>query len=277
MALTATDMAWADAPAAPSLSTQAAHKVASDAMSDLLQKLPQADRQRIVGTYVAFQPDAKDVLALAACDDDGDYVVVVSDALLSLADGVARALAVDEIAKTHKLEDYAAHVAKEQRPGERLVTPPAGFFEKAHATREVAELQAKKYRALVTHLLAQELAHPIAGDLVCPQPTATHERGDDVWTALEQKAALAGAQKVNDPRRVVTADAVGTGYALETGAAEEPAGAFLSPFMATIEANARAKDSLTYLRLHPASTVRAQVVRTAAHAWHKAHAKEAPP
>jgi hypothetical protein len=256
---------------APALSMQAAHKAAQAALNDVVQKLAAADRQKIVGAYVAFNADPKDALALAACDDDGDYVVLVSDGLLVLVDAVARAEATDEMFKTQKLGAYAAHLAKEQRPGERLLAPPAGFYEPAHATREAQDLQSKKLRDLLAQLVAHEIAEMIAGNVVCPAPTATHERGDDTWTAQEHAAALAAAPKIYDARRVTTADAVGTGYALEAGATEEPIAAFFTPFLAAIEASARAKEAFGYVRFHPGAIVRAQVVRTAASSWRKAH------
>jgi hypothetical protein len=256
---------------------QAAHKVAERALTDVVQKLGAADRQRIVGAYVAFHPDPRDAVALAACDDDGDYVVVMSDALLVLSDSVARAEATDELFKTQKLGAYAAHLATQQRPGERLVAPPPGFYEPAHATREVADLQSTKLHDLLAHLVAEEIAQMTAGSIVCPTPTATHERGDDTWTPQEHASALAAAAKLYDAPRVVTADAVGTAYALDAGANEEPTAAFFTPLLAAVESSARARESFGYVRFHPGATVRAQVVRTAANSWRKTHpTKKAP-
>jgi hypothetical protein len=264
-----------EAPQAPALSTQAAHKTTSDALAAIVQKLSAAQRQRVVGAYVAFVPDARDVAAFAACDDDGDYVVVLSDAMLALADFAAQAMASDETYKLHGLDAYAALMGKEQRVGERLVPPPPGSFDAAHWTqaskRAADELQTKRFRALVTHLVAVEVAHMLAGDVVCPHPTATHERGDDVWTSQEHAAALATATASHSPRSVVTADAVGTGFALAAGESEDAMAAFLSPFLAAVEPSPGARDAFTYLRLHPSSAVRAQIVRTAAAAYRAQH------
>src|SRR5262249_52265153 len=118
---------------------------------------------------------------------------------------------------------------------------------------------------------ASEIAHMTAGDVVCAAPTATHERGDDAWTAEEHTAALSAAPKVYDPRRVVTADAVGAGFGLDAGAPAEPLASLLVRFFAAIEGSARATSGVGYVRLRPRSIVRAQVVRTAANTWEKAH------
>ena len=262
LALAAT--ARADAPAAPGLSTLAAHKITSEALRAVVAKLPDADQQKIVGVYVAFHADPKAPLALAACDDDGDYVVVVSDALLGLADAVARAEATDDAFGTKKLDEYAALLAKAQRPGERLLTPPAGFYEPSHATPEVLAAQAKRFRAIATYLVATEAAHMTAGDLVCPRPTATHERGDDEWTASEQAAALSAARAVHDPRRVFTADAHGAALATRAGEAEDAYAGLLTPVFAAMEASETARASAPYLAHHPSSGVRALIVKTAA-------------
>ena len=256
--------AAAPAPTAPALSLQAAHKAASDALRAAVQKMPPSAQQKIVGVYVAFHADAKGPLALAACDDDGDYVVVLSDAMLALADAAARAKATDDTFSTAKLDAYARLLAKAQRPGERLLTPPAGFYEPAHATAEVARLQATHFRAILTYLLATEVAHMTAGDLVCPSPTATHERGDDEWTATEHAAALAISGTVHEARRVVTADAHGAALAAEAGAADDAYVALLMPLLAGVEANPLARASMPYLDLHRSEAVRAQIVRTAA-------------
>jgi len=256
--------ARADAPVAPLLSMQAAHKLATDALASVLQKLPAADRQKIVGAYVAFHADPRDPNVFAGCDDDGDYVIVMSDAMLVLADAFARAKATDEAHGTEKVAQYAAFLANGQRPGERLLAPPPGFFERSQATPELSELQSKHFRALVTHLLAAEAAHMLAGDLVCTAPTATHERGDDVWTGQEHATAFAAAAKVHDTRHVVVADARGTGIALAAGESESAMVSFLMPLMAAIELSTNARASFGYARLHPGALVRTEIVRTAA-------------
>jgi hypothetical protein len=268
LALLAATAAHAEVDAAPTQATRAAHTVASqagDALVRALPPLPAQDRERLVGLYVAFQADARDPLALAACDDDGDPVVVLSDAMLTLLDGAARALASDELLGTHALRDYGALLAAEQRPGERLLPPPpAPHADLPRMSKELAERQSSHFRAMVAMLIAHEMAHLSSGDLVCPRPTATHEAGDDTWTPQEHAAALRARGGHDDPRRRLAADVTGTAYAVGAGVREEPLAELLVRVMAEVERSPRALAAFTYARTHAASTVRAQVLRAAA-------------
>src|SRR5579863_9186036 len=58
---------------------RAARRAASDTLDALVARLAPDVRRRLTGVYVAFDETGSSVDALAACDDDGDYVVVVSD------------------------------------------------------------------------------------------------------------------------------------------------------------------------------------------------------
>jgi hypothetical protein len=258
---------------APMLATPASHAVVRSALDAVVRTLAEPDQKRVVGMYAAFHGDARDPTAFAACDDDGDYVVVLSDAMLTLAEFVAHAAATPDSLATGALERYARLLATEQRVGERLLPPPPGVlptYESEAPRRARDELAAKAFRALVTHLVAAEVAHVLAGDVRCPHPTATHERGDDVWTPEEHRAALRQASAFHTPKNVVTADVLGTQLALAAGEPEDAIASFLSPFCATVERNAVGRDVFTYLQLHPSSSVRAQIVRTAA-ASYRAH------
>src|ERR1700723_1175055 len=86
-------VARAQADVAPAAALALARSTARDAMGALVARLPAEAKRRLTGMYVAFDDSATDVNALAACDDDGDYVVVVSDALLRLAETAAAAQA----------------------------------------------------------------------------------------------------------------------------------------------------------------------------------------
>lgn len=163
---------------APELETADLRTLAQVSLREQLDALAPAERRRLVGLYVAIDPDAADPGAQIACDDDGDPVVVVTDALLRLASHLARA---DEA--SHRLEDYAAFLVRTQLPGRRLLPPPPGFF--VSGTPASAERLAE----IVGWIVARELARFRAGDLACPRPTATRESGDAVWTAAERAFA----------------------------------------------------------------------------------------
>lgn len=144
------------------------------------------------GIYVAFDPSQSDPLAQAACDDDGDYVVLVSDAMLRLSAELARVSLYDDANHTAKLDEYAAFLAANQTPGKRLLPPAAGSF----ALPLVSAASHERLFGILAFVLARELEHVRAGDLTCAHPTATREAGDDVWTPAEATAAAETAKRV---------------------------------------------------------------------------------
>lgn len=178
----------------------------------LVVRLPSIEQRRLTGVYVAFDPDAADPNAQVACDDDGDYVVVVSDAMLRLASHVAHAS--DD---SHKIEDYAAFLARTQLPGRRLLPPPPGFFDPRSTSEAEAE---ERLLDVLSFVVARELVRVRAGDLVCPRPTATREAGDDVWTPAEAKAATVIATRLYPS---VARDAEATARVLDAGRSERGA------------------------------------------------------
>jgi hypothetical protein len=147
---------------------------------------------KLRGLYAAFDPSVTDPIAQVACDDDGDYVIVVSDAML-------RVLSYASRVKSPK--EYAQFLASTQRAGHRVMPPPAN----TEAAQDGAE---ERWTEMMRFLYASELARLRAGDLVCAHPTATKERGDDEWTPAEQRTAAEAARTIyptNQPARDATA------------------------------------------------------------------------
>jgi hypothetical protein len=213
---------------------------ASLALGVLVAAKPDA---KLRGLYAAFDGDTSDASVMAACDDDGDYVIVMSDAMLRLASFVARLAVDDEAHGTHKLDDYAEHLAKNQVAGKRLLPPAAGAY-----AADVDLSTQTRWGEIVLFLYARELARLRAGDLVCPHPTTTKERGDDEWTAAEESAATAvartlypGKQAERDASAVAEIRALGQEV---TGSRE------LVQFLARFVA-ASPRVVPTYLALHP--------------------------
>jgi hypothetical protein len=261
--------------ATPFFRLAAAHRQASLDLRVLVERLPTEARRRLTGIYVAFDPSLTDLGSMAACDDDGDYVVVISDALLGLADFVAQAEATDEVFWTHKRDEYATFLAESQRPGTRALPPPPGFFDAAQAqSARKMDVASARFHEIVAGTVAHELAHLVQGDLVCPNPTATHERGDDEWTHEEREHALTVAQKLYTPPRVLAADSAGIDRVLDAGLTEQGELAWLSTLDRIERAGRERPDRptpSTYLKLHEACGVRADVVRAAANQWRQLH------
>lgn len=191
---------------------------------------------KTIGLYLAFDPSASDPIAMAACDDDGDPVIVISDAMLRLAEDVAHASSVSET----KVKGLATFFAKSQKSGRRLLPPPAGFYEGTPVDDD-------RLRDVLSFVVARELAHHEAGDISCSHPTATKESGDDEWTADEQRAARTTAAKLY-PGKATERDAEAMKKVLAAGRSREGALALVR-FFAEIES--ASTWSPTYLAHHP--------------------------
>jgi hypothetical protein len=246
---------------APELETHALRSEARSILAALVTTLTPEERARTVGVYLAVDANPTDPSALAACDDDGDYVVVVSDAMLRLIDHAARAGAIEDVTvSARKVAEYGAFLARSQRPNERLLPPPPGFFG-GDAQRDPAELR----RDALAFVLGRELEHVRARDVSCPHPTATKERGDDVWTAAEQRAAVALAARTYRADATLR-DFTAAARLFAAGGSGRGALATLGVLSAIEQARDPRRPGAfapSYLRYHPASAERMSTVRRA--------------
>lgn len=180
---------------APGLAAEELREGARHELRRAIGALAPEEQRRLAGTYVAFDEDGSDPLALAACDDDGDHVVVLSEAMLRLVSDVARASAADERDGARRVEEYASFLARSQVSGRRLLPPPPGTFTTARTTDLDALAAARRVEALA-FVVGHEVARLRAGDVTCPNPTVTREEGDEVWTREERRRALEVAGRV---------------------------------------------------------------------------------
>lgn len=237
---------------APGLADDAIAGDASEALTTLTASLDPDDQRVLPGIYVAVDPSRTDVLALPACDDDGDYVVVVSHAMFELVEDVAYATASDKFRGTHLVETYGDLLARAQATGARPLPPPAPLEATPGATPLDGATQTFE-RSLLAWIVAGELAHMLDGDVVCPHPTATHERADDEWTAGEHREALARAAE--RLAHVETCDAWATSRLLESEQPDDAVVAFFS-VLAPLEEARHAGESWSYLTHHPGARAR---------------------
>ena len=243
-----------------------AHRMAEEALRGLLLLLPVPTQHRLRGTYLAFDGASLDVNALAACDDDGDHVVVLTDSLLLLLDFVAQASASDTRSPAHKLLDYGAFIGASQRAGKRFLPPAPGFFERDErgdgtATRPTpGGLEAERFEEALTGLVAHELAHILDGDVACRAPTSTREQGDDVWTPAEQAQAIANARLTYTADSALEAHRMATKLLRGIDASgprqhgEPPKGDGYLDFLTFVDAAERARPTISpivYLTFHP--------------------------
>lgn len=187
-------------------------RAADDALQTLVPKVAAAAEgaaPRVVGAYVALDPSVTEATALAACDDDGDPVVMITAAffelMASLADTAVADVtapppatakggaAVDTYPHLPRVEAYAALLAVETSVAigtsrVRPVGPAPGTFE-APATPQAEQMAARLYEAMIEAVVAVELGHLARGDVVCAHPTPTREAADGEWSAAEAEAA----------------------------------------------------------------------------------------
>jgi hypothetical protein len=251
---------------APAFGTEELREVARAELKRQLAVLEPESARKLVGTYVVFEPDAADPLAAPGCDDDGDHVVVLSDAMLRLVADVAHAGAIDEATGSRHIEDYSAFLARVQVPGRKLLPPPPGFYLNRETAKGAATEDDRLHEG-VAFVVGHELARLRAGDLVCPRATATRESGDDTWTVDEHRRAMreaarvfgtGGTQSVRDEEATTRMLASGRGTA---GAL------FVLRFFEQYERDRMITTSRfapTYLVHHPTAAIRAGSVRAAA-------------
>jgi hypothetical protein len=246
---------------APELGALELRLTAESEAKKLVSSLDPKDQRRLVGLYVAFDPNPSDPSAMVGCDDDGDYVIVVTDAMLRLASILARAQSCDDPNSSRSIEEYAAFLVRSQVPARRLLPPPPGFYiaQKAGTSHDT------RLREALSFVVAGELARLRAGDLVCPHPTTTRETGDEEWTSSEQRRALERAASLY-PGHAPERDVEATVRMLDAGRSEQGALGLLR-FFAQFELERRLQAPRfvpTYLVQHPASVARAASVKNTA-------------
>jgi hypothetical protein len=249
-------LARADDPLriAPLLADETLRDDASSELGALVASLEEEHALALRGIYVAFELSRIDVAAFPACDDDGDYVVVVSQGLLELIAHVAFADASDRLRGTHLLPEYGLLLARSQRLDIPPLPPPVTDARVAVNTERVA-------RAFVADALAwvvaDEVAHASLGHFACPSPTATHEADDDVWTEREHLEGLTLA-----PGRMTDLEAADlwAARALRSSGRSLVPAIELFRAMAPLEQARPAGRASNYLTLHPHAAERAALL-----------------
>jgi hypothetical protein len=173
---------------APTLRRPVLRDAAQSILASLIDALIDEEQRRFSGIYVAFEHDHAEPRAQIACDDDGDYVIVVTDSMLLLIDELAHA---EVLGQNTQVEHFAGALARSQQPGRRMLPLPKSSFR----PEGPQVLRAHRIDALrdeiLTFVLALEVERLRRGELVCQAPTATRESGDAQWTPEEAAHAAA--------------------------------------------------------------------------------------
>jgi hypothetical protein len=241
---------------------------ASAILNDLVQALPPASQERVLGIPLVFDAKVGEVNAFAACDS-GRSLMAISDGLLEIAGWLAQAQAHDSVFGTRKADEYIAFIARVQKPDQPIARPAADFFPNGqqYDSRKVV-LQHQVFEELVAFVLGHELAHHHLGHLPCtgrPGPLGTGE----VARVLSSAVPL-----LNQPNEL-TADWEGTKNVLGAGTRRpagqarwtEAGGLLMMRFFSGIEGQSPLDVVFAFERSHPPPTVRIPFIQQSAYYW----------
>jgi hypothetical protein len=141
---------------------------AQSVLGELVAALPPERQAKVQG--IPFIADAKvgDVNAYASCDESHMPRMTVTDGLLQIEAYISQLKAIDELYGTQKLEAYLTVFAREQKPQEPIVAPPAGLIEQGQQVdpRKVAR-QHQIMEEQLAFVLGHELGHHYLGHTGC--------------------------------------------------------------------------------------------------------------
>jgi hypothetical protein len=262
---------------------------ADDAVRALAPRFSESEpaASRLVGAYVALDPSVTEATALAACDDDGDPVVMITQAFFELMASLADT-AVADVAAPHdaharvaatyprlpRVEAYAALLAAQTQSAAperaRPVEPAPGTFTGPSGAAS-AELEGRLYDAMIESVVAVELAHLARGDVLCAHPTPTREAADADWSPAEAAAAremalLPARDGAALQQRAIDAEILAASVMARARAPRDGA-LVVHRFLAAVEAHDAHRNAVPYLATHPLEALAFEAFRAS---WHAA-------
>ena len=238
-------------------------------LQELVGALASQHKARVQGIPLVFDPEPGEVNAFAACTRDGKSLMAISDGLLEVAAFLAKAQANDELFRTNKVDEYIRLLAQQQRPGQPLVRPSAGFFDGAHQgdTRRWTRQRAL-FEEQIAFVLGHELGHHYLGHLPC---TAGGPVGAN---AAELNHALSSALPLLNQPNELASDVSGTQNVLTAGSRRtsgarwtEAGGLLTMRFFGGLQQLTPADLLFAFERSHPPALVRKPVIEQTAAAW----------
>lgn len=148
---------------------------AGGVLTELKAALKDGDRNKVQSIPLFADPSTGEVNAFAACDDQGQALMAVSDGLLEVMAFSARGKANDELFQTRKLDQYLKMIADDYKPKKPLPRP-ANFIDpqQDNDPRKIAR-QNELMDEQLAFVLGHELAHHYLGHTGCA--TGTGSRG----------------------------------------------------------------------------------------------------
>ena len=240
-------------------------------MGELIGALSAANQQKVSTIPFFADPSPGEVNAFAACDDQGQPLMAITDGLLEVEAHIAQFKANDEIFGTNKLDQYLTMLANQQQAGKPVVRPGAGFVDPTqHVDGRKVQRQHQLFEEQVAFVLGHELAHHYLGHTGCATGAGGGSRG--VSAADLARLASNVIPLANQPNELAS-DAAGTNNLLSAGARRQgykwtEAGALLTlDFFARLDQLTPASIVFSFERTHPAPQLRRPLVQAAANSW----------
>lgn len=244
---------------------------AGSIMGELMAALPASYQQKVKNIPFFADPTVGEVNAFAACDDQGQPLMAITDGLLEVQAHIAQFKATDEAFGTNKLDQYLTLLANQQQPGKPVVRPQPGFTDPAqHVDGRKVQRQHQLFEEQVAFVLGHELGHHYLGHTGCATGSTTGSRG--VSPADLARLASNVIPLANQPNELAS-DAAGTNNLLSAGARRTgykwtEAGALLTlDFFARLDQLTPISILFSFERTHPMPQIRRPLVQATANSW----------
>ena len=231
-------------------------------VSELIANLDSTTQSRIRNIPIVYDSNLSEVNAYASCTQSGKAAVTATSGLELVIAHLAEAESVDEIFGTRRVDDYIKYVAQNQKQGQPVLAPPAGFYTQAQLSDSRKQSREQQvFDEEIGFVLGHEMAHHYLNHLPCTSilPLDAAEIGQVVTSAVPM---------FNQPNESA-ADVAGVNNVLRAGAQRQgyhytEGGALLTMrFFAGLDQSSPI-DIFTFERTHPPPSVREPVIRTAA-------------
>jgi hypothetical protein len=244
---------------------------AGSIMGELMAALPANQQQKVKTVPFFADPTVGEVNAFAACDDQGQPLMAITDGLLEVQAHIAQFKATDEIFGTNKLDQYLTLLANQQQPGKPVVRPQPGFADPGqHVDGRKVQRQHQLFEEQVAFVLGHELGHHYLGHTGCANGTSTGSRG--VSPADLARLASNVIPLANQPNELAS-DAAGTNNVLTAGSRRtgykwSEGGALLTlDFFARLDQLTPVSIIFSFERTHPIPQIRRPLVQATANSW----------
>ncbi len=236
-------------------------------LDELVASLADADRAKVQGIPLAVIEDPSEVNAFAGCGKSGAFMGITAP-LLIMSAAASEAKAYDELAGTHKYDEYDDRVAGMVKAGQPVRGLNPGEIPQPTAVdpRKLAR-QKFLFDEQVGFVLGHELAHHYRGHTGCANGTSGQVGAEDIGRLLAGNVPL-----FNQPMEV-DADVNGTRNVLTAGARRQGGtwteeGALMTlGFFNKLTGFGPEVLLMGFLRTHPPPAVRIPIVQTTAQQW----------